>query len=403
MRGEPPVDVGFTGGNMKEALFLEPLTSLSEGRAMPETNNNQPQESVSVDSSQGKNYPSVQSKPKTIKEWLSANEFKNAIASALPSHMTPERFVRIALTATMRIPKLAQCTQSSIFKCLLDLSSLGLEPDGRLAHLIPYENKKTGVITCQLIIDYKGLIDLAKRSGEVKNWRSELVCENDKFSWDNGIITHKVDWFTPRGKTKAVYSHVKNKNDVDDYEIMTLDEVELIRKRSKTGQSGPWVTDFNEMAKKTVMRRHSKRLTLSPEFADALEKDDDRLEDIIPTYSLDELMPKEKMDSQTIPENAELKFSQHTEIGTGPKIVPDGKIGFANDDLPEKRLELMPAPDSPITLGSIEKISIALRDKKMSKDILMVHVLEKYGKKTLSDLNQSSLGPILKWINDQTV
>ena len=213
----------------------------------------------------------------TIREWLSGNKFREAVASSLPSHMTADRFVRVALTAMMKTPKLADCTQASIFKVMLDLSSIGLEPDGRRAHIIPYGNVAT------LIIDYKGLIELAKRSGEVVNWRAEIVCENDKFGWENGIVTHKIDWRRPRGKMEAVYSHVRNKDGIDDYEVMTIDQVEGIRKRSKAASSGPWVTDFNEMAKKTVMRRHSKRLTLSPEFVDALSKDGDTFIDSIAT------------------------------------------------------------------------------------------------------------------------
>lgn len=248
----------------------------------------------------------TQQKPQvalTLQDEIKSDRFKEAISTSLPSHLTAERFVRVALTAMMKTPKLAQCSKQSIFKCLLDLSSLGLEPDGRNAHLIPFENKKTGNTEAQLIIDYKGLIALALRSGEIKNIRAELVCQNDIFSWDNGIVSHKVDWFKPRGKILAVYSHVRKTNDVDDYEVMTLEEVQNIQKRSKAGQSGPWITDFNEMAKKTVIRRHTKRLTLSPEFNDALIKDDDKLDELHPStqspYSMQELMPQRLSEVET--------------------------------------------------------------------------------------------------------
>jgi recombination protein RecT len=235
----------------------------------------QPNENPNPASAQAQPTQAVaQAKPKTVKDWLSSEDFKSAVKAALPAHMTPERFVRVALTCMMRVPKLQECSQHSLFKAMLDCSSLGLEPDGRRAHLIPYGSE------VQLIIDYKGLIELGKRSGEVKNWRAELVCEKDEFAWENGQVHHKVNWLAPRGKVLAVYSHVRTQKDVDDYEVMTLAEVEEVRKRSKAGKSGPWVTDFNEMAKKTVIRRHSKRLTLSPEFMEALEKDADRFEEI---------------------------------------------------------------------------------------------------------------------------
>lgn len=204
-----------------------------------------------------------------IKALLTGKEFTEQVKTALPKHMTPERFIRVALTATTKVPKLLECTPQSFFKCLLDLSSLGLEPDGRRAHLIPYGNQ------CTLIIDYKGLIELAKRSGDVAVWRPMTVCEADKFAWKNGEITHEVDFLKPRGKMLAVYSHVKTTDGHDDYEVMTLAECDSIRKRSKAANAGPWVSDYEAMCLKTVMRRHSKRLTLSPEFRDAVEKDGD--------------------------------------------------------------------------------------------------------------------------------
>lgn len=124
------------------------------------------------------------------------------------------------------------------------------------------------------------MVVLAKRSGEVSVWKPETVCENDSFSWKDGVVSHEIDWRNPRGNLQCVYSHIVNTDGTHDYEVMTLEECEAIRKRSRAGQAGPWVTDFTEMCKKTVMRRHSKRLTLSPEFRDALEKDGDTFEPV---------------------------------------------------------------------------------------------------------------------------
>lgn len=206
-----------------------------------------------------------------LRSFIAGDKFKEQVALALPKHMTAERFARVALTAFTKTPKLLDCTRESLLRCLMDCSSFGLEPNGRDCHLIPYGKD------CTLIIDWKGLVALARRSGDVSIWKAELVCANDTFEWTTGKVTHGVNWRADRGKPEAVYSYVKFSDGNEDYEVMTLAEVEAIRKRSKAGNSGPWVTDFNEMAKKTVMRRHSKRLTLSPEFADALEKDDDRI------------------------------------------------------------------------------------------------------------------------------
>jgi recombination protein RecT len=206
-----------------------------------------------------------------LKSLINSEGVRNQIARALPSHMTPDRFLRVATTMLLRVPKLAQCSQESFMKAMLDCSSLGLEPDGRRCHLIPYGSE------VQLIVDWKGLVELAKRSGEVVSWKAETVKENDAFEWNTGEVTHSINWREDRGKLQAVYSIAKLSNGEIDTEVMTLAEVEAIRKRSKAGGSGPWVTDFEEMAKKTVIRRHSKRLTLSPEFHQALEIDADKL------------------------------------------------------------------------------------------------------------------------------
>ena len=208
-------------------------------------------------------------KPASIKELISGEAFKQQLSLALPKHMTPERFSRIALTALQRTPKLADCTQASLFRCLLDLSSAGLEPDGRRAYLIPYGQE------CTLILSYIGLIELVRRSGNVTSIRSELVCENDEFSWENGKVTHRVEWRKPRGEMQAVYAEAVLRSGETQTAVMTKEEVDGIRKRSRSGNSGPWVTDYGEMAKKTTIRRLCKLLPLSSEITEHIDRDQD--------------------------------------------------------------------------------------------------------------------------------
>lgn len=213
---------------------------------------------------------------KDIRAYLETPAVQEQMAKVLPSHLTSERVARVALTAITKTPKLLECTRESLLRCLMDCSSLGLEPNGRDAHLIPHNNNKQGIVECTLIIDYKGLIALARRSGSVVLFKAELVKENDVFSWDDNIVRHSIDFMSDRGKLKAVYSYVKFKDGSEDWEVMTVADVDAIRKRSRAGNGGPWVSDYEEMAKKTAIRRHSKRLTLSPEFQAAAELDDDR-------------------------------------------------------------------------------------------------------------------------------
>lgn len=206
----------------------------------------------------------------SLKSILNSDAGRAQFAAALPKHMTAERFCRVAITALTRTPKLAECTKESFFKCLLDLSAMGLEPDGRRAHLIPYGKE------CTLVVDYKGTAELVMRSGLVGSIHADKVCENDAFDVDRGQVTkHKIDYRKPRGEAYAYYCLVKFKDGSEKAEVMTKDEVEAIRKRSRSGSNGPWVTDFDEMAKKTVFKRASKWLSLSPEIRLALEHDDD--------------------------------------------------------------------------------------------------------------------------------
>jgi recombination protein RecT len=232
---------------------------------------------------QSKAAPPAQSRPKTLRGMIASDVMRDQFAMALPSILTPDRFIRVAITALNRTPKLQDCTQESVFGCLMDCAALGIEPDGRRAHLIPYGNKAT------LIIDYKGLIELARRSGEVSLWRAELVCENDVFVYSKGEVTkHEIDFRKPRGPVFAVYSYVRFKDGTEDYEPMELSEIEAIKERSpawqnfkRYGTTCPWNTDENEMRKKTCIRRHSKRLPLSAEFRDALDKDGDKFDDVV--------------------------------------------------------------------------------------------------------------------------
>lgn len=218
----------------------------------------------------------------TIRTRLDSPEFKKAVTDVLPRCLTPERFLRVAILATTRTPKLLQCDQSSFFNALLSLSQYGLEPDGRRAHLIPFENRKRGVTECQLIIDYKGLAELAMRSGVVSYLHADVICEKDEFEYDAGQLKrHKVNFKEPRGKIYAVYAICKFKDGSEKADVMTVEEVEAIRKRSRAGNNGPWVSDWAEMAKKTVFRRLSKWLPLSPEFRDAVDADDEPLPAVI--------------------------------------------------------------------------------------------------------------------------
>lgn len=221
-----------------------------------------------------------QRKPKptmTLRDHLESPGFAQQMAKVLPQHLTPERMARVAATAMTRIPKLTQCDQASFFSAMLTLSQIGLEPDGRLAHLIPYGT------TCQLIIDWKGLAQLAYRSGMVSTLHADVIHAGDLFEYDCGEIAKhvphflRVDSAKPKsvGEVVGAYAIAKMKDGSKMAVVLSEEEIDGIRKRSKAANAGPWVTDKNEMRKKTAFRRLSKWLPLESEkYREALDADD---------------------------------------------------------------------------------------------------------------------------------
>jgi recombination protein RecT len=219
----------------------------------------------------------LQKQPRTLKDLIRSPDFLKAVAEVAPEVMKPSRFVRAALTAMMRTPLLAECTRDSFFQAMLDCAFYGLEPDRRRAHLIPFKNnKRGGIYECQLIIDYKGLAELVRRSGEVSFIHADCVYGDDSFEVSYGTGSRLVHepGENRTGKPLKFYSYVKLRNGDEDFDVMTLAEVERIRKRSKSPDAGPWATDFSEMGKKTVFRRHSKWLPLTAEARFNLDRSD---------------------------------------------------------------------------------------------------------------------------------
>ena len=207
----------------------------------------------------------------SIRELLESR--KDSFKEILPKHVTPDRLVKIALNAIAKTPQLQQCTAASLFQSIVFAAELGLEPGGALGHmyLVPYGQ------TCTPIIGYRGLIELMRRSGQLKQIRAVVVRANDKFRIIEGIdqtIKHVPDIGDNPGELVRVYVVAKLKDGSVHVEHMTRAEIDKIRNRSRSGQNGPWKTDYEEMAKKTVVRRAAKYLPMSLEVAKALEADD---------------------------------------------------------------------------------------------------------------------------------
>lgn len=189
---------------------------------------------------------------------------KPEIGKALPKHMDPDRIARIAITLVGGNAALAACTPESFLGALMTASQLGLEP-GPLgeAYLVPFGDKVT------FIAGYRGLIKLAYQSEQLKRIGAHVVRENDEFDFGYGLdpyLTHKPA-LGNRGDAIAVYAAAKLVNDECPFVVMSIDEVERIRERSHAAKKGPWVTDWDAMARKTAVRQLARWLPMSTDRA----------------------------------------------------------------------------------------------------------------------------------------
>lgn len=202
---------------------------------------------------------------------------KNMFSGMLPQHVPVEKFTSNILAAVTMTPALLKCDRASLFRSAMVAANLGLMVDPVLGHayLIPYGS------TVQCIPGYKGLIHLARQSGEIASLYAHEVYQNDTFDMELGTnkrIVHKPLLTGDRGALMGVYAAWSYSKAVDqhgklamDFEYMTIADINAIRERSKASGSGPWKTDYVQMARKTVIRRASKYLPLSVQRAAVLD------------------------------------------------------------------------------------------------------------------------------------
>jgi recombination protein RecT len=211
------------------------------------------------------------------------------IKKAIPRGIDAARFARVALTMLPGNPSLLECDPKTLLGGILQAAAWGLELDPVLgmAYLIPYGKK------AQIIIGYQGLIALARRSGEVRNIIPQSIYEKDEFQYELGLhpkLVHKPANGADRGNLIAVYAVASMREGAPEFRFMWKYEVDAIRSRSRAKDSGPWVTDYEAMAWKTVIRRLCKYLPRTVELAKAIEMDE-KVDSGIEQDLQDALMP----------------------------------------------------------------------------------------------------------------
>lgn len=221
------------------------------------------------------------------------------LEEVLPAKMDPDRFLRVVAGAVLKNSDLLKCDRISLFRAVLEAAQLGLEPTGLLgsAYLVPY--RVNGRLQATLIPGYRGLIDLARRSGEIESIYAQVVHAKDYFRIRQGTdpgIDHET-YIPPADADPdsqdpdraeaadpgpvigaymvAVLRDRSGNPSVRQIEWMTRAEIEAVRKRSRASANGPWVTDWTEMARKTVVRRGAKYLPLTPEAVRAFSLDEE--------------------------------------------------------------------------------------------------------------------------------
>lgn len=253
------------------------------------------------------------------------------IQAVMPRAMNPERMMQIAISAYNTTPKLSECSTVSVLSCVMKCASLGLEPSavdglGR-AYILPYYNGKTRRMEAQMIIGYRGMIDLARRSGELESIHAQPVFQGDTYEhWEDETGQHfkfvAADVPHDADKLTDVYvcAHLKDGGFV--FETMTRREVDDVRKRSKASSNGPWVTDYVAMACKTVIRRSFKYLPVSVEAREAAAADEttpDYGAVLNPVVSIPEnvdaetgevIEPEPEAAQEAAPEAAHVEFSE---------------------------------------------------------------------------------------------
>lgn len=224
----------------------------------------------------------------SVKSLLMNEQARDQLAMVAAKHMSPERMMRVVANAIRTTPKLGQCEPMSFLGALMQCAALGLEPNTILGHayMIPFENKRKGVTEVQVVVGYKGLIDLARRSGHITSLSANIhYSDDDLWEYEEGTearLRHRPGML--KGEKLHAYAIAKFKDGGHAYVVLPWAHVMAIRDGSQGYKSdlrygkkdSPWIAHEDEMAKKTAVRALSKYLPLSVEFMDAVQIDDAR-------------------------------------------------------------------------------------------------------------------------------
>lgn len=213
--------------------------------------------------------------------------------AALPKHISVEKFTRVAMTAIQNNNDLVNADRNSLFGAIVRLAQDGLLPDGREAAIVLFGKQ------AQAMPMIAGILKKLRQSGEIAKVSAQVVYENDEFVWELGFdesVTHSPPPLSePRGKAIGAYATAVLKDGSRLLEVMSLEEIERVRAVSRAKGNGPWVSWWGEMARKTVMRRLSKRLPMSTDLEDAFDRDETAPAE--PIQTVEHVAPVSRLDA----------------------------------------------------------------------------------------------------------
>jgi len=193
--------------------------------------------------------------------------------AALPAHVTVEKFTRVVMTAIQTSPAIMNANRASLFAACMKASQDGLLPDGKESALVPFKD------TVQYMPMVAGILKKIRNSGELASITAQVVHKNDSFKYwidsDGEHIEHSPNMFEERGAVVGVYALAKMKDGSVYIEVLTMSQVEQVKRISRSKDSGPWGSFPEEMMKKTAIRRLSKRLPMSTDLEMVIKRDDD--------------------------------------------------------------------------------------------------------------------------------
>lgn len=212
----------------------------------------------------------VTQRPATLPAML--KQHSQRLRTIAPANIDVNKFSAALMADVRNNRKLAECNPMTVMGAFIRSTQLGLEPGAQLGHcyFVPFKGE------CQLVIGYRGMMELAYRSGKVLSIAARIVNQNDEFEYGYGIedTLHHKPATGERGPMIGVYAIAKLAGGGVHFEVLTMDDIEKARKASKAGTSGPWRDHFEEMAKKTAIRCLFKYLPVGTELNRAIAIDE---------------------------------------------------------------------------------------------------------------------------------